>query len=123
VKNTNTPSSGEAAVIDSYVNEYLATHPNFEFPKSGDRHPSVLAIGNQMKGWLMDRLGGPVPYWRAMLESANTWFPPGCESREFRIFCTLIEGEERIWWQGRPEFEPVWDEYAAWKKRVKSIRT
>lgn len=58
-----------------------------------------------------------------MLASAKAWFPPGCESREFRIFCNFFEAEDNIWWQGRPEFEPVWDEYAAWKKRVKPVKS
>jgi hypothetical protein len=111
------------AVIDTYVTEYLSAHPNYAFPPSGDRHPAILALGVQMKGWLMDRLGGPLPYWRAMLDSASAWFPPGCDSREFRIFYTLLEADANIWWQGRGEFEPLTAEYTAWRRRVKAVKT
>jgi hypothetical protein len=107
--------------IDLLVGEYLATHPEYEFPPSGDRHSSVLAIGRQMKPWLMDRLGGPLPYWRAMLESAKVWFPQGCQSREFRIFCTLFEADGNTFWNGHLELEALAREYNVWRRDVQGL--
>ena len=78
--------------IDILVGEYLATHPFFEYPQTGDRHPSVLAIGGQINPWLLKVLGGPTEYWLAMLASAKVWFDhDGAEhSMEFRLFAIAL---------------------------------
>ena len=107
--------------IDRLVAEYLATHPEFEYPPSGDRHPAILAVGSQMKPWMMDHYGGPLPFWRAMLESAKVWFPLGCDSQEFRIFRLFFEGEGNIWREGNLELEAVAREYNVWRKHVRGL--
>ena len=108
--------------IDLLVAEYIATHPEYQFPPSGDRHPAVLALGTRIKRSLMDHLGGPLPYWWAMLESAKAWFPPGCTSREFRIFCSIFEADGNTFWTGRAEFEPLDREYDVWRRQVEAAR-
>jgi hypothetical protein len=106
--------------IEVFVKDYLATHPEYEYPESGDRHPAILASGAQMQPWLVERFGGPLPYWKAMFESAKVWFKPGCDSREFRIFCFFFEAEGNICWGGRPEFEALSSEYNTWRRTTRS---
>ena len=101
--------------IDSLVEQYLEGHPNFKYPPSEDRHPAILALGNEIKGWLIERVGGPLPYWQMMLRSAKIWFKPDVKGREFRIFCNLFEAEGNISWSGRPEFELLTQEYKTWR--------
>lgn len=98
------------------------SHPGYEYPPSGDRHPSVLAIGTKVKSWIIERLGGPIPYWRAMLESARIWFPPGCESREFRIFRTMFEADGNIGLDALPDYEPLASEYNEWRRSVRLVK-
>jgi hypothetical protein len=105
--------------IDLLVEQYLATHPEFEFPEAG-RHPSILAIG-KLKSWLMDHYGGPLPFWRAMLESAKVWFPLGCDSKEFRIFRTFFEGEGNLFWEGHTKLEALAREYNVWRRHVRGL--
>jgi hypothetical protein len=105
--------------IEKHVIAYLTDHPEYQYPASGDRHPSILAAGPQMKPWIMERLGGPLPFWKAMLESAKVWFGPGCDSREFRLFCSFLEAEGNVWWNGLPEFEALSAEYNGWRRGVR----
>src|SRR5689334_22662024 len=101
--------------IDLLVGEYLSAHPEYAYPSSGDRHPAILALGDQMQSWLMNHFGGPLPYWRTMLESAKVWFPRGCQSREFRIFCALFEADGNTNWSGHLDLEALAREYHVWQ--------
>ena len=57
--------------IDTLVAQYLAIYPDFVDPQAGDRHPCILAIGDQMQPWLIDSVGGAHPYWRAMASTGE----------------------------------------------------
>lgn len=104
--------------IDILVGEYLATHPFFEYSETGDRHPSVLAIGGQKSPWLHSVLGGPQAYWRAMLCAARVWFAhEGAENtREFRLFCNLFEIEGNVSGNGAPGYEALAHTYREWRR-------
>lgn len=52
--------------IDFLVAKYLETHPYFVYPSSGDRHPSIMAIGDPLQPWLADVLGGPLGFGQAV---------------------------------------------------------
>lgn len=106
--------------IDYLVEEYLATHPEFEYPQSGDTHPAILACGQVMKPWLMDRLGGPLSYWNALLTAAKYWFEPDCDPREFRIFCYFFEAEGCLGYMEGPGYQPLIEDYNAWRMKVRS---
>ena len=106
--------------IDILVGEYLATHPFFEYPQTGDRHPSVLAIGGQINPWLLKVLGGPTEYWLAMLASAKVWFDhDGAEhSMEFRLFCYCFEAAGNVSGNGAPEYEALANVYRGWRRSL-----
>lgn len=106
-----------ATDIDTLIGEYLRQHPALASP-GGDQHPAVLAIG-AMKPWLMVRLGGPLPYWQAMVQAAKVWFASGEPTREFRIFCNLFEAEGRVFWKGVADFQPLTQDYADWRKHLR----
>lgn len=110
---------GTRTQIDGFVQRYLKEHPDFEYPPSGDFHPAILASCG-MKNWIVDRIGGPLPFWRTMLRAARVWFPPGDTSREFRLFCTFFQIEGCTWWNGIPVYEELEREYCAWRKSVRS---
>ena len=103
--------------IDLLVTEYLTRHPNFAYPESGDRHPSILAIGEQMQPWLIDVLGGPSGYWVAMLDCAKEWFSSerATPSREFRLFCHFFEAMGNVSGNGSPEHEKLNRVYMEWR--------
>lgn len=108
--------------IDGFVQRYLREHPEFEYPPSGDFHPAILASCG-MKGWIIDQMNGPLPFWRAMLRAARVWFPPGVtsrDSREFRLFCTFFEIEGCTLWNGIPVYEELERDYCAWRKSVRN---
>lgn len=107
--------------IDKLVNEYLATHPSYEYPRSGDVHSSVLMIGSEIKGWITNRLGGPLAYWTAGLESAKHWFPPGTDSKEYRMFRLHFEATGNASWNGLPEFDALDSDYGQWWRGMQSI--
>lgn len=110
---------GARTQIDGFVQRYLAEHPDFEYPPSGDLHPAILASCG-MKDWIVSRIGGPLPFWRAMLRAARVWFPPGDTSREFRLFCTFFEIEGCTWWNGISVYEELSRDYMAWRQGVRS---
>lgn len=112
-------SGGARTQIDGFVQRYLKEHPDFEYPPSGDFHSAILANGT-MKSWIIDRIGGPLPFWRAMLRAGRVWFPPGDTSREFRLFCTFFEIEGCTWWNGIPIYQELEMEYSAWRKNMRS---
>lgn len=112
-------NGGARTQIDGFVQRYLKEHPDFEYPTSGDFHPAILANGT-MKSWIIDRIGGPLPFWRAMLRAARVWFPQGHTSREFRLFCTFFEIEGCTWWNGISVYQELEKEYCAWRKSVRS---
>ena len=84
--------------IELLIAEYLSAHPDYKYPETGDRHPSILAIGSQIQPWLVDKLGGRIGYWNAMLTAAETWFSPVDvdTTREHRLFCYFLEAEACI---------------------------
>lgn len=114
------PKTEPAAIMDTkndlLVAEYLATHP--DFVPSGHRHPSIVAIGEPLQPWLTDILGGSLGFWQAMLKAAKTWFPVGSTGHplEFRLFCYYFEAAGNTFWEGRPEFEWLQQEYLAWRR-------
>lgn len=112
-----TRNGGARTQIDGFVKRYLQEHPDFEYPPSGDFHPAILASCG-MKDWIVSRIGGPLPFWRAMLRAARVWFPPGDTSREFRLFCTFFEIEGCTWWNGIPVYEALEREYVEWRRNV-----
>ena len=114
-------NAAPAAELEDLIQEYLLLHPDYRYPLSGDRHPAILCLGS-MKSWLIARKGGPVSFFRTVLEAAKFWFPPGCGSREFKIFCVLFEGEGNIAWEGRPELEALAMEYNRWRVGVVRAR-
>lgn len=106
--------------IEDLVQQYISSCPSYQFPPSGDRHPAVLALGIGMREWLISRLGGPIPYWQAMLDAARIWFPPGTDSREFRIFCNLFEGAGNVGGDGFPEYDAIAEQYLAWRRSCRA---
>ena len=104
--------------IGVLVEKYLAAHPNFLYPESGDRHPSILAVGDQMQLWLVDALGGVDQYWRAMLASAREWFEydGAQQTREFRLFCYCFEAMGNVSGNGAPEVEALNRLYQDWRR-------
>lgn len=102
--------------IDKLVAEYLASHPDFRHPPSGDSHASILAMTEDIKVWMMEMLGGPLPYWKLMIEAGKRWFTPESNDRLCRVFCVRLEAEANTFWNGRPEYEALLDEYAKWRK-------
>lgn len=108
-----------STLIEALVDQYIAACPTYTFPPSGERHPAVLAIGTEMQNWLMAKLGGPSPYWQAMLDSAKVWFPPGTDSREFRIYCNLFEAAGNVGGNGHPDYDAIARQYHEWRKTLK----
>ncbi|MGM0564572.1 MAG: hypothetical protein ACQES2_09610 [Pseudomonadota bacterium] len=102
--------------IDELVQQYLDENPDYEYPPSGNKHPSILSMTYDMKPWIIDQLGGIEAYWKEMLHSAMIWFEPGEGTPEYRVFCMRFEGEGNIFWQDDPELEKLIEEYSRWKK-------
>src|SRR4051812_35958228 len=92
-----------AVRFDQLIAEYVGSHPEYQYPSSGDRHPAILAQGSGIKTWLIERLGGFPEYLTSLIDAARIWFPPGCNEREFRIFCHLFEGSANVGWGNFPE--------------------
>jgi uncharacterized protein (DUF1810 family) len=115
--------------IERLIRDYADSHSDFCFPPSGNSHPSVLAMmSNQtgIKPWLFDQLGGPAGYWEVMLAAAKEWFPHGGESIEYRMFCTRLNSEAALFWDGiGPEFREryleIYRDFQAWKIRNRGI--
>lgn len=105
--------------IDGLVAGYIEEHPAYRYPRNGMTHPAILAITGEIKPWLMRVLGGPLPYWQAMLDSARIWFKPGDKTEEFRLFRLLFEGEGNSFWNGDPELEALAREYNDWIRGMK----
>ena len=112
---------GKKTAINMLVTEYLATHPDFVYPDSGDRHPAILSIGGQMQPWLRRVLGGQRGYWLAMFSSAQIWFDhEGAEnSTEFKVFCYCFEAEGNVSGTGTPEYETLARIYQDWRRSRK----
>ncbi len=109
-----------AVRFDQLIAEYVATHPNYRYPKGGHRHPAILAHGQGIKSWLIERMGGFKNYLTEIIDAAKIWFPPGCCSREFRIFCILFEGSAAVGWGNYPEMRPYDDRYCTWMFSVQN---
>lgn len=107
--------------IDELVEQYIAEHPEYEYPPSGDKHPAILASVGPIKNALMDQEGGPLPYYKKLLEAAKIWFADGQDTREFRLFCKFFEAEGNTWWNGNPELEALAREYNAWRIKVRGL--
>jgi hypothetical protein len=118
-----TPTTSAADVIEQLLSEYREAHPEYQFPPSGDRHPAILVFGTQTTGWLIERVGAPSVFLNTLLDAAKIWFPPGCKSREFRIFRTLFEGLANVSWGNFPEYQPITDRYLAWLKSLKEVES
>jgi hypothetical protein len=63
----------------------------------------------------MDRCGGPLPFYEAILRSGQASFQRGETSEAYRLFRTLFEIEGNTFWNGRPEFEALSLEYNRWR--------
>jgi len=113
-----------AASFDQLIAEYVASHPKYQYPANGDRHPAILAQVCDIKTWLIARLGGFEKYLTALIDAARIWFPPGCRGREFRIFCYMFEGSANVGWGNFPEMRPYSDRYCSWAIGIRySLRT
>ena len=104
--------------IEPLVTDYLARHPDYELPAAQYRHPAVLALLGDIKGELMDRVGAPLEFWRAVLQLAQRSWQPGHATDAFRLFRTLFEAEGNINGAGRPELEALAREYNIWRKTI-----
>lgn len=106
--------------ISALVEQYIASHPDCEFPESGDRHPSILAIGSKTQAWLCEQLGGIWVFWDAMLDGAKVWFTPENfrNSREFRVFCYLFESVGNLGADSVPEYLQLCNKYHIWRRSL-----
>ncbi len=111
-------TESSSVTIGRLITEYIANHPEYEYPPSGDRHPAILAFGTNIQGWLIERMGGPT-YLVALIDAAKDWFPPGCKSREFRIFCNLFEGHANVAWGHREDLQWISDRYVTWYREMR----
>ena len=104
--------------LEPLVTNYLARHPGYKLPDTQYRHPAVLVMLGQMKYDLMDQVGEPLDFWRAVLQLAQRSFQPGHTTDAFRLFRTLFEAEGNIGWEGRPELEALAREYNVWWRTI-----
>ena len=58
--------------IDHLVEKYIAQHPAYRDPRSGDTHPAVLASTGPIKEALIESKGGPLAFYRALLAAAKS---------------------------------------------------
>ena len=109
--------------ITVLVEQYIASHSEFQFPESGDRHPSILAIGDQIQARLCAQLGGIWGFWDAMLDDANLWFTRENykDSREFRLFCYIFESVGNLGADSVPAYLELCNKYHAWRRSLSSI--
>lgn len=102
-------------IVSALVYEYLAAHPDYQYPAEKHQHPSVLAMATDIKGWMIDKLGGPLPYWRLLLSAAKAWFPEKGETDLGKLFCQRLEIEAATHWDGWTEFDAVMQDYLEWR--------
>lgn len=112
--------------IEYLVTQYLRANPSYVYPPSGDTHPSVLAIGTKLQGWLMDALGGVKEYWIVMFAAAQVWFAD-LESephlaREFNIFCQFFDMPGCLGYEGDSEYKALYAECLAWRRQRSKFR-
>src|SRR5215831_1809671 len=104
--------------IDLLILEYLQAHPDYQFPPKA-RHPAILAMAGPISHWLIQRLGGLVPWLNAVVEAGEAWFTPGYDEFALKMFCYFFEGSASIGWGNRLDCQEVSSRYDRWRRTVR----
>tara|TARA_R110002049_G_scaffold132773_2_gene291969 strand:+ start:167 stop:502 length:336 start_codon:yes stop_codon:yes gene_type:complete len=101
--------------INNLINQYLSNHPELECLDEEYMHPSVLALHEDIKPWMIDELGSAYELWKLLLDAAKEWFPDKNKSKLGRLFCNRFEIEGCTFWNGIDEYKPLTREYHEWR--------
>jgi len=101
--------------FEKLIDQYLEDHPGKIELDDAYWHPSVLALHEAIRPWLIEQCGGISSFWQYLLEAAMLWFPERTESRLGKLFCTQLECEANTFWQGREDFADIERLYLQWR--------
>lgn len=102
-----------ARELDHLMDVYVQLHPFEQVKSDPPLHPAVTALRIGESSWLVDQMGGLVPYWSCLVAACRAWPEDDLASRivRSRLFAAMGMGEDRF-----PELPSIYRELDRWRR-------